>query len=84
MAARPRRPRLTDEHRRALQVLARSPHGLTEEVLMLAHGFDSDMFADLVRARLANRYHVTVQGGGRTSRVTYVRITAAGRRAIEG
>jgi hypothetical protein len=51
---------------------------------MLAHGFDSDMFADLVRARLANRYHVTVQGGGRTSRVTYVRITAAGRRAIEG
>ena len=46
---------------------------------MLAHGFDSDMFADLVRARLANRYHVTVQGGGRTIRVTYVRI--GGRRA---
>jgi hypothetical protein len=51
---------------------------------MLAHGFDSDMFTDLVRARLAKRYRVTVKGGGRMIRVTYVRIRAAGRSAIEG
>ncbi len=50
---------------------------------MLAHGFDSDMLTDLVRAKLAKRYCLTVKGGGRTIRVTYMRIRAAGRQAIE-
>jgi len=50
---------------------------------MLGHGFDSDMLTDLARARFAKRYRVTVKGGGRAIRVTYLRIRAAGRRAIE-
>ena len=37
----------------------------TEEVLVLAHGFDSDMLAELVRAKLAKRYVLTVRAGGR-------------------
>ena len=60
MAARLRK-RLTDEERRALQLLASSPCGHTEEVLVLAHGFDSDMLTRLVGAKLAKRYRVTVE-----------------------
>ena len=82
MAARSLK-RLTDEQRRALQLLATSPHGPTEEVLVLAHGFDSDMLAELVRAKLAKRYVLTVRAGGRMIGVTYMTILAAGRKAIE-
>jgi hypothetical protein len=51
---------------------------------MLTDGLDSEMLADLVRVKLAKRYRVTVKGGGRTIRVTYMKIMAAGRTAIEG
>jgi hypothetical protein len=34
-------------------MLASDPHGATEELLVLAHGFDSDMIAGLVRAGLS-------------------------------
>ena len=81
MAARPLK-RLTDEQRRALQLLAASPHGPTEEVLVLAHGFDSDMLAELARAKLVKRYVLTVRAGGRMTGVTYMMILAAGRKAI--
>ena len=50
-----------------------------------AHGFKLQMLDDLVRARLAKRYCVTVTAGGRTTgvTVTYIKIMAAGRQAIE-
>jgi hypothetical protein len=41
--------RLTDEQRRALRLLARSPNGCTEAV-MLEHGFRTNFASDLVRA----------------------------------
>jgi hypothetical protein len=59
-----------------------SPRGPTEEVLVLAYGFDSDMLADLVRAKLAKRY--LQRAGGRMTGVTYMKILTAGRKAIKG
>ena len=85
MAARPQK-RLTDDERRALQLLAFKPHGATVEALVLGHGFKLQMFDDLVRARLAKRYRVTVTADGQMTgvTVTYMKIMAAGRKAIEG
>jgi hypothetical protein len=51
-------------------------------VLVLAYGFDSDMLADLVRAKLAKRY--LQRAGGRMTGVTYMKILTAGRKAIKG
>jgi hypothetical protein len=85
MAGHPRK-HLTDDERRALQLLAFNPHGATVAALVLGHGFGLQMLDDLVRAKLAKRYCVTVTAGGRTTGVsiTYMKIMAAGRKAIEG
>ena len=71
-------------HSRALQLLAFSPRGATEDALLLAHGFGRDMLTGLVAGKLAKRYRVTVTAGGRTTEVTvtYMKIMAAGRKAI--
>jgi hypothetical protein len=84
MAGRSRK-RLTDDERRALQLLAFNPHGATVAALVFGHGFKLQMLDDLVRARLAKRYCVTVTAGGRTVglSVAYMKIMAAGRNAIE-
>jgi hypothetical protein len=63
-------------------LLADNPHGATEEVLVLGHGFKRQMLAGLVRARLVKRRRVTVKARARTIGVSYMIITAAGRRAI--
>jgi hypothetical protein len=57
--------------RRALQLLASSPFGVSEAVVS-ANGFTRPMLAGLSRAGLA------------TARGKTVRITAEGRRALEG
>jgi hypothetical protein len=77
-----RKRRVTLEQRRALLLLASSPFGAAE-VIMLAHGFTRGTLAGLVRAGLASAQRETVNAdkrsvGGR------VRITEAGRRAIKG
>jgi hypothetical protein len=84
MAARPQK-HLTDDERRALQLLAFNPHGATVEALVLGHGFKLQMLDDLVPARLAKRYRVTITADGQTTgvTVTYMKIMAAGRKAIE-
>jgi hypothetical protein len=84
MAGRSRK-RLTDDERRALQLLAFNPHGATVAALVFGHGFKLQMLDDLVRARLAKRYCVTVTAGGGTVglSVAYMKIMAAGRNAIE-
>jgi hypothetical protein len=84
MAGRSRK-HLTEDERRALQLLAFNPDGATVAALVFGHGFKLQMLDDLVRARLAKRYCVTVRAGGRTTglTVTYVKIMAAGRKAIE-
>jgi hypothetical protein len=45
-------PKLTDEQRRALRLLARSPNGCTEAI-MLAHGFESALLGKLTVDGLA-------------------------------
>ena len=56
----------------------------TTEALMLAHGFPQRMLTGLVRAGPAMRYGMPLRAGGRTIEVTYVMITDAGRRALDG
>jgi hypothetical protein len=82
MAAPPRKRRLGAEQRRALQLLASSPFGASEAI-MVAHGFTRRMLAGLVRAGLATARGKTVKAGDNAIAVGRVRITAAGRRALE-
>jgi hypothetical protein len=84
MAGHPQK-RATDDERRALRLLAFNPRGATVEALVLGHGCELRMLTDLVDAKLAKRYRVTVTADGRTTgvTVTYMKITAAGRKAIE-
>jgi hypothetical protein len=83
--AEPRRKRHpTEDEHRALQLLAGVPRGTNEEVLILSHGFKLQMLIGLVQAKLAKRYRVTVKAGTRTIGVSYMIITAAGRKAIGG
>ena len=70
--------------RRALELLAASPHGSTEDALSFVHGFDVEVVAGLVRDRLARAQAETVMAGGRAIEVVRVKITAAGRTALEG
>ncbi len=76
-------PRLTPERRRALELLASSPNGAAEELLMLS-GFKRKMLAGLVLAGLATVATETVHAGAPTIKVERYRITDAGRTAIEG
>ena len=79
-AVPPRRRRLTLEQRRALQLLACSPFG-APEAIMLTHGFTRGTLAGLFRAGLAAAQHGTVKANRRS--VGRVTITEAGRRVIE-
>jgi hypothetical protein len=72
------------ERRRALQLLASSPSGVAAELLVLAHEFSRDMVAGLVLAGLATVVAETLQADGPTIKIERIRITEAGRRAIEG
>jgi hypothetical protein len=67
-------PRRSAERRRALELLAASPDGCTAAIL-LAHGFKSDRLVELINAGLAS--------GDRAMEVTRVRITDAGRQALD-
>jgi hypothetical protein len=70
---------LTDEQRRALQLLARSPNGCTE-ALMLAYHFTDDMLAELaVNGLLTTHQERAV---GRPEMVVRIQITPAGRREV--
>jgi len=44
--------RLTAQQREALELLTSDPQGATDELLVLVHGFDSNMIADLVESGL--------------------------------
>ena len=73
---------MTPEQRRALEMLADNPPGLTESMLM-AHGFTIGMLAGLVLAGLATATSSTVQAGRRNIEVVRVRITNAGIQALD-
>jgi len=74
-----RRPK--PDRRRALELLAASPDGYTE-ALMLAHGFSTDMMAELVNAGLATATSERSLAGNYRSETTCVRITEAGQRML--
>jgi len=69
------------ERRRALELLAASPDGCTEAII-LAHGFTTDFLVDLIRAGLATAQTERAVVGRRSMQVTRMRITDAGRRAL--
>jgi hypothetical protein len=74
---------LAADQRSALQMLAGTPHGSTESI-MLAHGFAIGMLRDLVRDGLATAQREKVREGKQYITVTRLRITDAGRRAMAG
>ena len=82
MSSRPRKRRLGPEQRRALNLLAGSPHGATEEMLIHGHGLSRRMLACLVRAGLATAERRVIAAGNTLVEVGKVRITAAGREAL--
>ena len=75
-------PRLSAEQRQALELLANDPHGATENLLVLAHGFDGDVIGGLVRRGFATAKRESMKAGGKTIEVVRIRITAAGREAL--
>jgi hypothetical protein len=81
-----RKRRLSPQPRRTLELLKlleSSPHGATEALLVRVQGFDSDMVARLVRAGLATAERETMKTGAKQVEVVRLKITAAGRKAIE-
>jgi hypothetical protein len=72
---------LTFDQREALRMLAGSPRGSTESI-MLAHGFAIGVLWDLVRDGLATAEPRTVRSGRRIIQVRWMTITDAGRRAL--
>jgi hypothetical protein len=84
MAAPPRNTPLSAEERRALELLTSIPHGIIEELLVLAHGFDRAAIAGLVDAGLAAaRREILAASDHSTIQVARIRISDAGRQALE-
>jgi len=71
------------EQRRALEMLADAGLRGCTGATLVGHGFDIDMIADLVKDGLATADRETMRMGRRKIPVARVRITEAGRRAIE-
>jgi hypothetical protein len=80
MPSLPRNRHLSAEQRRALQLLADIPFGVTETA-MSVNGFSRQTMARLVRAGLATTERENLRAGQSIGRL---RITEAGRRALEG
>jgi hypothetical protein len=83
MASAPQKRCLGPEQRRALERLATSPHGATEELLVYGHGFSRRMLAGLVLTGLATVQRRVIVAGDTPVEVSKVMITAAGRRTIK-
>jgi hypothetical protein len=81
MLAPPRKYRLGARQRLALQLLADSPLGATETA-MFVNGFNRKMLVRLIRAGLATTEREDIKAGSQS--IGRVRITEAGRRALEG
>jgi hypothetical protein len=84
MKAKPRVSHLSQDRRRALQLIASTARGTTEDLLVLAHGFSRDTVAGLVLAGLLTVVTETLRVGGPTVKVERVKITDDGRSALEG
>jgi hypothetical protein len=69
------------DQREALRMLASSPNGSTESIL-LTHGFAIGMLHDLVSSGLATSERRTVRAGRELIEVKWMTITDAGRLAV--
>jgi hypothetical protein len=69
------------EKRRALQLLARSPTGCTE-TLMLAHGFSAEVLGQLAIDGFASVEHGVMIAGQRQLMVRWIEITDLGQFVI--
>jgi hypothetical protein len=77
-----RRRDIKPDRIRALELLASCDNGCPEGILH-AHGLAISDMVELVHAGLAKSSAERVTAGSRTMEVARVRITAAGRRALE-
>jgi hypothetical protein len=75
---------LKAESSQALQLLACSPGGTTEDVLVVGHGLSRETLAKLTLAGLAKMVTETLMVEGGTFTLERLHITDAGRRALEG
>jgi|HubBroStandDraft_4_1064222.scaffolds.fasta_scaffold498574_1 hypothetical protein len=75
---------MNPEQRRALELLAQSPRGCTEDMMMVAHKFEIDVLAKLIGNGLATATTESVRTGGRMVDVVRLQITEDGRRALAG
>ena len=65
-------------------VLIKNPHGVIEDLLMLTHAFSRALIAGLVDEGLATaRREIVTSAGGTTIEVVRIRISDAGRQALE-
>jgi hypothetical protein len=74
---------LSLERQRLLRLLARCPDGVTE-ALLLAYGFSIPFLAEVVADGYAAASESTMRAGRQPVAVVHVKITPAGRRAVEG
>jgi len=74
---------LRGEQRWALEILAAAGLRGCTGATLLAHGFSVEMVADLVHDGLATARRQTMRVGRRKLQFALMRITDAGRRAIE-
>ena len=79
---RPARRRAKPDRRRALELLAASPDGCTE-TLLIALGIAVKLMVVLIHAGLASASTERVVAGRDTAEVTRVRITEAGLRLLK-
>jgi hypothetical protein len=82
--------RLSGGARRALVILANSPDGANEALLVYGHDLCTGtaskrrILAGLIRAGFATAERDVVKTGEKAIEITRIRITAAGRQAIAG
>jgi hypothetical protein len=71
-----------EEARRALAILASSPDGANQTLLMYGRGFNRQTLAGLVRAGFATVERDVDKTGDKAREVAKMRITQAGRDAL--
>jgi hypothetical protein len=76
-------PRLGTAARRALVALAESPQGDMEELLLLTYGLKPKLIDRLVDAGLATKRAERMKGGISPTYQMWIKITDAGRAALE-
>jgi len=76
-------PPLSDEQRRALAMLATTGRDGTTRSLLTALGSGASLINSLVNQKLATVTHEKIRAPGKIVDVAKVRITNAGRRALE-